>query len=203
MVETVGALAKTRIRRLPSLADEDLISLIVAGEPEALAGLYDRHGRAAYSLARRMMRERQAAEDVVQDSFLKVWRAAGSYRPERGSARSWILSMVHNRGIDHLRSAAARQRVQDRFEVSTPKVQPNEAFTEAWHGLRREGVLEALKTLPSEQLKILELSYLHDHTHPEIAELLELPLGTVKGRMRLGLKKMRKHFGLSEQGEPA
>ena len=187
----MGESVNTRVRRHPYLADEDLIPLVEAGDSEALAGLYDRHSRVAYSAARRIMRERQAAEDLVQEAFLKVWRSAGTYRPERGSARTWILSMIHSRGIDQLRPAAARQRAQDRLEVSTTKVQPSEAFTETWHGLVRGEIREALKALPSEQLKILELAYFQDHTHTEIAELLELPLGTVKGRMRLGMKKMR------------
>jgi RNA polymerase sigma-70 factor (ECF subfamily) len=141
------------------LADEDLISLVAAkGSAEAFAALYDRHGSAAYSLSYRMMGEKQAAEDLVQDAFLKVWRNAGSYRTERGSVRTWILSIVHNR--------------------------------------------EALGTLPAEQLKILELAYFSGYTHVEIAELLELPLGTVKGRMRLGLKKIRDYFDSRDVAVP-
>jgi RNA polymerase sigma-70 factor, ECF subfamily len=102
-----------RGRQYLLLADEDLISLVESGDPAAFGVLYDRHGRAAYSLAYRMMGERQAAEDVVQDVFLKVWRASGSYRAERGSVRTWVLSIVHNRGIDQLRSSASRRRTQD------------------------------------------------------------------------------------------
>lgn len=193
-MSAMGASAKVKERRYPYMADEDLISLIEAGDPGALTVLYDRHSRIAYSLAHRIMRERQAAEGVVQEAFLKVWRSAGNYRAERGSARSWILSMVHSRGIDQLRRAASRQRAQYRFEVSTTKVQPSEAFEQTWCSIRQEGVREALNTLPGEQLEILELAYVRDHTHREIAELLELPLGTVKGRIRLGLKRMRDHF---------
>ena len=100
------------------LADEDLISLVEASDAEAFATLYDRHSRAAFSLAYRMMGERQAAEDLAQDVFLKVWRSASSYRAERGSVRTWILSIVHNRGIDQLRSHASRRRTQDRIEAS-------------------------------------------------------------------------------------
>ncbi len=99
-----------RGRRYLLLADEDLISLVGQGDAEAFAVLYDRHSRAAYSLAYRMMGERQAAEDLVQDAFLKVWRSATSYRADRGSVRTWLLSIVHNRGIDQLRSLASRRR---------------------------------------------------------------------------------------------
>jgi RNA polymerase sigma-70 factor (ECF subfamily) len=184
-----------RGRQYLLLADEDLISLVQANDARALAVLYDRHSRAAYSLAYRMMGERQAAEDLVQDAFLKVWRAAGSYRAERGSVRTWLLSIVHNRGIDQLRSFASRRRTQNRVEASAPRSQPSEAFAESWRNAQREQVRKALKTLPPEQRKILELAYFSGYTHVEIAELLELPLGTVKGRMRLGLKKIRDYFG--------
>jgi RNA polymerase sigma-70 factor, ECF subfamily len=177
------------------LADEDLISLVQSRDAQAFAALYDRHSRAAYSLAYRMMGERQAAEDLVQDAFLKVWRASESYRVERGSVRTWLLSIVHNRGIDQIRSMASRRRTQERVEVSAPRFQPSEAFAESWRNSQREQIREALKTLPPEQLKILELAYFSGYTHVEIAELLGLPLGTVKGRMRLGLKKVRDYFG--------
>jgi RNA polymerase sigma-70 factor, ECF subfamily len=176
------------------LADEDLISLVEASDAEAFATLYDRHSRAAFSLAYRMMGDRQAAEDLAQDAFLKVWRNASSYRAERGSVRTWILSIVHNRGIDQIRSLASRRRTQDRVEASAPRSQPSEAFAETWRNSQRDQVREALNTLPPEQLKILELAYFSGYTHVEISELLGLPLGTVKGRMRLGLKKVRNFF---------
>jgi RNA polymerase sigma-70 factor, ECF subfamily len=184
------------------LADEDLISLVEAADAEAFATLYDRHSRAAFSLAYRMMGERQASEDLMQDAFLKVWRGASSYRAERGSVRTWILSIVHNRGIDQLRSHASRRRTQDRIEASAPRSQPSEAFTETWRNSQRDQVREALDTLPPEQLKILELAYFSGYTHVEIAELLRLPLGTVKGRMRLGLKKIRDYFESRDAAVP-
>ncbi len=183
-----------RRRQYLLLADEDLISLVGDGYAGAFAGLYDRHSRAAFSLAYRMMGERQAAEELVQEAFLKVWRAAGSYRAERGSTRTWILSIVHNRAIDHLRSSASRRRIQDRVQETAPTSQPSEAFAETWRNSHREQVREALRGLPREQLKVLELAYFSGYTHKEIAELLDLPLGTVKGRMRLGLKKLREYF---------
>ena len=114
-----------------------------------------------------------------------------SYRADRGSVRTWLLSIVHNRGIDQLRSLASRRRTQEKVEASAPKSQPSEAFTESWRNSQREQVREALNTLPKEQLKILELAYFSGYTHVEIAALLDVPLGTVKGRMRLGLKKLR------------
>lgn len=181
-------------KRYLVLADEDLISLVESGDTEALAGLYDRHGRSAYSLAYRMMGDRQAAEDLVQDSFIKIWRSAKSYRAERGSVRTWILSITHNRGIDHIRSTASRRRTQDRVEMTAETTQQSEAFSETWRNSQRSQVQQALKTLPDEQLKILELAYFSGYTHAEIAEMLDLPLGTVKGRMRLGMKKIKSFF---------
>ena len=176
----------------PLLADEDLISL--AGDGQAFALLYDRHGRAVYSLAYRMLDERQAAEDLPQDAFIKVWRGASSDRTERGRVRTWILSIVHNRSIDQLRANATRRRMQEKIEASALRSQPSEAFAESWRNSQRDQVREALNTLPAEQLKILELAYFSGYTHVEIVDLLGLPLGTVKGRMQLGLKKLRDHF---------
>ena len=176
------------------LADEDLISLADGGNTQAFAALYDRHARVAYSLAYRMMGERQAAEDLVQEAFLKVWRAAGSYRVEKATVRTWILSILNNRGIDEIRSNASRRRTQDRVETQTSTSQPSEAFGEAWRNSQGDQVREALGELPQEQVKVLELAYFSGYTHMEIAELLDLPLGTVKGRMRLGLKKLREYF---------
>ena len=184
----------TRGRQYLLLADEDLISLVETGDAEAFAALYDRHSRAAFSLAYRMMGERQASEDLAQDAFIKVWRGAASYRAERGSVRTWILSIVHNRGIDQIRSRASRRTMQDKVEASAPKSAPSEAFAETWRNSQREEVREALNTLPQEQLQILEVAYFSGYTHVEIAEQLDLPLGTVKGLMRLGLHKIRGFF---------
>ena len=180
--------------RYVRLADEELISLAEAGDAGAFAALYDRHCRAAYSVAWRMMGgERQAAEDLAQDAFLKVWRSAGGYRPERGSVRTWILSIVHNRGIDLLRSSASRRRTRDEAKAEAPRSQPGEDFAEAWRNHRRGQVLEALRDLPHAQREVLALVHFSGLTHTEVSERLGLPLGTVKGRMRLGLQKLRGH----------
>lgn len=137
---------------------------------------------------------RQAAEDLAQDAFLKVWRSAGAYRAERGGVKTWVLAIVQNAGIDELRSAATRRRTRELAEAEAPRSQPCEAFSEAWRNVRQEQVREALAALPPEQLEVLELAHFFGNTHVEIAEMLGLPLGTVKGRTRLGLKKIRDHF---------
>jgi RNA polymerase sigma-70 factor (ECF subfamily) len=187
-------LGPDRRRRLFLLGDSDLIGCVVAGNPHAFGVLYDRHSHAAFSLAYRMMGERQESEDLVQEAFLKVWRSARSYRAERGSVRTWILYIVQNRGIDQLRSLASRRTMQEKVKASAPRSEPSEAFTQSWRNSQREQVREALKTLPPEQSKILELSYFYGHTQLEIARLLNTPLGTVKSRLRLGLKKIGEHF---------
>lgn len=172
--------------------DEDLLAL-VAGDAEAFALLYARHRRAAYSVAYEVMGERQAAEDVVQNAFLRVWRAPGTYRADRGIVKTWLLAIVQNRAIDELRANAARTRMRKRFEATARSSQPFEASVER-RDPRRAGLRQFLDTLPPEQLEVVRLAYFAGRTHPEIAELLELPLGTVKGRIRLALRKLRTRF---------
>ncbi len=135
------------------------MSLIDGGNTGAFARLYDRHSRAAYSLAYRMMGERQASEDLVQEAFLDMWRAAASYRIQKGSVRTWVLSIVHNRGIDQLRSAASRRRTQVRAQATAPTSQPSEAFVETWRNSQRTQVREALQGLPPEQLLSFRFNY--------------------------------------------
>jgi RNA polymerase sigma-70 factor, ECF subfamily len=169
-----------------------------AGDAFAFNALHDRHSRAIYSLARRLTGDEQDAEDLAQEAFLKVWRSADSYRAERGSVRTWMLSVVRNQGIDRLRSQASNRRTQEKAVAEAPKSQPSEAFAETWRKYRRDRVREALEDLPRTQHKILALAHFSDRTNAEIAERLCLPLGTVKGRIRLGLKKLRKHPELRE-----
>ncbi len=175
-------------------ADEDLMPLVGLGDAAAFAVLYDRHGRAAYALAYKLTGERQAAEDLAQDAFLRVWRSAGGYRVGRGSVRTWILSIVRNRSIDRLRSLASRRKTQEKVEAEAPISQPSDAFAETWRNSRRDQVREALSTLPPEQLEVLELTYFSGYTQTEIAQMLDLPVGTVKGRTRLGLKRLGGYF---------
>jgi RNA polymerase sigma-70 factor (ECF subfamily) len=175
------------------LADEELISLMGAGDAGAFAALYDRHSRAVYSLSYRMAGEKQAAEDLAQDAFLKVWRSAGTYRAQRGSVKTWILTVVHNRGIDLLRSSASRRRTREEAEAEAPRSQPSEAFSEAWGNHRRDRLREALRDIPHEQREAVTLVHFSGLTQTEVSERLGLPLGTVKGRVRLGLRKLRDH----------
>jgi RNA polymerase sigma-70 factor, ECF subfamily len=182
----------------PRLADEDLMVLVDGADADAFVALYDRHSRSTYSLAHKLTREKQAAEDLTQDAFIKVWHSAHRYRPKRGSVRTWILSVVHNHGIDQLRARASRRRTQEKVEASAPRYEPSEAFAQAWHDVRLGRLREGLAALPHVQQQVLELAHFSDLTNMEIAERLGLPLGTVKGRMRLGLQKLRNNSELRD-----
>jgi RNA polymerase sigma-70 factor, ECF subfamily len=180
------------------LADEDLMVLVKGGDANAFAAIYQRNCRLAYSVAHKLTGEKQAAEDLTQDAFIKVWRSADGYRPERGSVRTWVLSVVRNRGIDQLRAKATRRRMQEKVEASALRSEPSEAFAQVWHEARLGRVREALDALPHFQQQVLELAHFSDLTHKEIAERLRLPLGTVKGRLRLGLEKLRNNTELRD-----
>lgn len=181
-----GALARHR-----RLADEDLMAMAVRREESAFQVLYERHGRIAFGLAYRMMGDRASAEDVVQDAMIAAWRRCGSYRPDRGSVRNWILSITHHRAIDRLRSAATHDRRRAPDDEVIPDRGAPDSFTLVWQSAQREEIKTALAEIPDEQRRVIELGYFGGYTHVEISDLLDVPLGTVKARMRLGLQKLR------------
>jgi len=185
------------IREDPSrLADEDLLALIEGGDERAFAALYDRHARVAYSLAYRLLGSREAAEDLVQDTFMAVWRAPSTYSAGRGSVRTWLLAILHNRGVDRLRSAAAMSRRQEALEHQALAERPAPDLAEvAAARAEADEVRGALRDLPAEQQQVLGLAYYGGFTHQEISGMLELPLGTVKSRMHLGLTRIRRSLG--------
>lgn len=162
------------------------------GDARAFAIVFDRHGGAAFSLAYRMCGSRTRAEDVVQEAFLSLWRAGAHYDPTRGSVRSWILGTVRNRAIDAFRRETAKEARDVRDEGLVAQLAAAE-LTEQEVERRDEAqrVRSALLELPAEQRRVIELAYFGGFTHTEIAGMLELPAGTVKGRMRLGLTKLR------------
>ena len=181
---------------LRRLADEDLMDHVSEGDPNAFSVIYDRHSSAAFSLAYRMVGRRNVAEDVVQEAFLSLWRAGARYDAARGSVRTWVLGIVHNRAIDALRRAtvhdsrrASDEGLEERFEA------PDRTDAEAARRSEAGEIRAALGVLPPDQLKVIELAYFGGFTHSEIAEMLDTPLGTVKGRMRLGLEKLRGVLG--------
>ena len=182
-----------RREKAERLADEELMPLVGRRDPEAFEVLYDRHGGVAYSLAYRIVGNRAAAEEVTQEAFISVWRSGARFDAARGSVRSWLLSVVRNRAIDFLRSKAGKAPKLDFDDDSALEQRPAAERTEE-EALRRETAGEiqgALGKLPGEQSKVIELAYFGGFSHSEIAEILGLPMGTVKGRMRLGLEKIR------------
>jgi RNA polymerase sigma-70 factor, ECF subfamily len=182
-----------RKEKTERLADEELMPLIGRKDPEAFEVFYDRHGGVAYSLAYRIVGERGAAEDVTQEAFISLWRSGARFDSSRGSVRSWMLSIVRNRAIDQLRTKAGKAPKLTYDDDALLEQRPAEELTDA-EALRRETATElrgALGTLPGEQSKVIELAYFGGFSHSEIAAVLGVPLGTVKGRMRLGLEKIR------------
>ena len=181
---------------LRELADEELMHLVRQGEARAFEVVFDRHGGASFSLAYRMCGRRALAEEVVQDAFLSLWRGSARYNHMRGSVRSWVLAAVHNRAIDALRRGAVanRQDIEDE-QVAKNVVAADCTEAEVVRREQAEEVRDALGGLPSEQRQVIELAFFGGFTHAEIAEMLEIPIGTVKGRMRLGLTKMRLTLG--------
>ena len=177
---------------LRDLADEDLMHLVAKGDARAFETVYDRHAGAAFSLAYRMVGKRAAAEDVVQEAMLNLWRSGARYERTRGSVRTWMLGIVHHRAIDSLRRATVHDRRRTGDEDIAERLEAKER-TDVEVARREEAreVRDALDTLPSEQCQVIELAYFGGFSQSEIAELLETPLGTVKGRMRLGLEKLR------------
>ncbi len=177
------------------LADEEVMHLVQRGDPRAFELLYDRHGGAAYSLAYRMVGAQAPAEDVVQESLLSIWRSRLRYDPTRGSVRTWILGIVHNRAIDALRRSSLHDRRRETLDVVHERFEARER-TDVEVARREEAryVRGALDTLPTEQRQTIELAYFGGFTHSQIAEMLDEPVGTVKGRMRLGLDKMRRQL---------
>jgi RNA polymerase sigma-70 factor, ECF subfamily len=182
-----------RAGKAERLADEELMPLIGVKDATAFEVFYDRHGGVAYSLAYRVVGERGAAEDVVQEAFISIWRSGARYDPTRGSVRSWMLGIVRNRAIDVLRSKAGRAPKLDFDDESVLEQRQAEELTEV-EALQRETAREVrgvLDELPGDQSKVIELAYFGGFSHSEIARMLGVPLGTVKGRMRLGLEKIR------------
>jgi RNA polymerase sigma-70 factor, ECF subfamily len=181
---------------LRSLADEDVMQLVRRGDARGFEVIYERHSSAAFSLAYRMMGTRSAAEDVTQDAFLSMWRSGARYDRARGSVRTWVLGIVHHRAIDALRRATVHDRrragdegIEERFEAR------ERTDVEAARREEAGAVRNALGSLPADQCQVIELAYFGGFTHTEIAEMLDAPVGTIKGRMRLGLKKMRAQLG--------
>jgi RNA polymerase sigma-70 factor (ECF subfamily) len=183
---------------LPSLdyaraLDEELIGLIAQRDERALERLYEKYGRAIYSLVLRMLRDPARAEEVSQEVFLKVWRRPGSYAPGRGPFVTWLLSVAHHRAVDELRARRHDTLPIDGADgVGIEIVDESADLSDvAWVGERRVAIRAALGGLPQTQRHAIELAYYAGLTQREISDRLGEPLGTIKTRMRLAMQKLR------------
>jgi RNA polymerase sigma factor (sigma-70 family) len=175
-------------RELAHLSDEALVALAARSDQTALAELYDRYGRVAWGLALRILRDEALAEDAVQEAFLALWRTAPRFVPERSSARTWILTLVHRRAVDLVRREE-RRRAEPLESAAEPSV--GAADEDAWLRLERGRVQDALHRLPDREREALELAYYGGFTQSELAQRLGEPLGTIKSRMFTGLARLR------------
>jgi RNA polymerase sigma-70 factor, ECF subfamily len=176
------------LQRLP---DEVLMTFMLDGDTAAFAVLYRRHLNAAVALALQMCARRAIAEEVVQEAFLSFWRSGAGFDSRRGSVRTWVLGIVRNRAIDVLRQSVAQETVTTSDQGLAELLEASER-TEREVGARERArtLRAALDGLPPEQSRVIALAYYGGYSHSEIATMLDTPVGTVKGRMRLGLRKM-------------
>jgi RNA polymerase sigma-70 factor (ECF subfamily) len=183
------------------LSDEALLTAIAGGAVWAMESLYQRYSRILYSLAYRIVADHQIAEDLLQDSFVSVWKRSTTFSPQSGAARNWLISIVHHRAIDHLRRVRRRSVIQEApltdLDLDETTAFPD-VWDEAWRSVQSTQVRAALMKIPTEQRMVIELAYFQGWTHTEIAEGTQIPLGTVKARMRLGLQHLKR--ALLEEG---
>ncbi len=179
---------------LATTKDEALLTQIVNRQPEALGMLYDRYGRLLYSVAYHLVGNHQLAEEITLDVFRRVWEKADSYRADRASVRTWLTSMARNRAIDVLRREGVRPEhnsiswTELNFEPSAKDRSPETAVS---NQMQQQKVHAALAELPQEQQDVLFMAFFRGYSHSQIADQLEMPLGTVKTRIRLGMQKLR------------
>lgn len=183
-------------------SDEKLVSLITQAHEQALAQLYERYNRLIFSLALAIVNDRETAEEITLDVFMRVWQKAGTYRPEQAKVSTWLTHIARHHSIDVLRRRAARldqsavhwEDAIRNVESSQPSPQESAELS-----LRRARIQAALARLPAEQKQALFLAYFGGYTQSQIAEILAQPLGTIKTRLRLAMQKLRE-FLKEEQG---
>ncbi|MCL8024065.1 ECF RNA polymerase sigma factor SigK [Nocardioides bruguierae] len=166
------------------------------GDQSAFARLYDACSSRAYGLAVRVVRDPAQAEEVTQEAFLEVWRTSARFDPERGSALSWVMTIVHRKAVDRVRSAEAATRRDVAYQHKNQPV-PHDVTAEAAHAsLEARRVRGALSSLTQVQREAIELAYFGGYTHTEVASMLQLPVGTAKTRIRDGLIRLRDALGV-------
>ena len=175
-----------------SCPDTALVRQLASGDATALDLIYQRHYEPAFAVALALLRDRSAAEDLVHEAFLRAWRRAGSFQSHRGAFRSWLLTIVRNAAIDQLRQQAMQRRpsVMAAQESLHAVLEPD-VINQAILSLEADRLYRALGQLPPEQRTVIQQAFFGELSHREIAEREGLPLGTVKGRVRLGLYRLR------------
>ncbi len=185
------------IDNLREAGDAALVVAIGRWQEDALAEVYRRHGGAAFALARRLLNDRQLAEEVLQEVFLRLWNTPERFDPERGSLRAYLLAQTHGRAVDLLRSETSRRRREER-EARESTSFGDDIEREVIDLTVSEKVKEVVAGLPTDERKAIELAYFGGHTYRQVAVMLEAPEGTVKSRFRTGLRRLRKD--LAEAG---
>lgn len=175
---------------LDEASDGQLVTSIARYSEVALAEVYRRHGGAVYGLARRVLQNATEAEDVTQEVFLRLWNEPDRFDPARGSLRSFLLAQAHGRAVDAVRSTNARRLREARDAVRTAEG-AYDLQREAWDLALADQVARAMGALPDEERRAIELAYFDGHTYREVATLLDQPEGTVKSRIRNGMRRMR------------
>lgn len=176
------------------ISDAELLHSISNGDEEALAVLYDRYQTILFSIIARLLNSREEAEDILQEVFLQVWNKSGNYEEARGRVFTWLVTLSRSRAIDRLRSMGVREKAID--EASHEAFDAvSHAETDTIHNEKKKRVKSILAQLPEEQRIVLFMAYFEGHSQTEIAQTLNLPLGTVKTRMRSGTIRLRDNFG--------
>ena len=178
--------------RCATETDEELMGRIAGGDTRAFETIYDRYHRQAYSLARRITGPAGGAEEATQDAFLSLWRGASGFDPERGSLATWLLALVRYRSIDWLRRGTPRALHQEVTQDAVERIEAPERTEEQVFAIQEyDRARRLVAELPPEQREVIDLAYFAGYTQTEIAARVGIPLGTVKGRARLGLLKLR------------
>jgi RNA polymerase sigma-70 factor (ECF subfamily) len=175
--------------------DADLVERLQRRDPQALAELYDRYGRLVYSLILRIVRDSGTAEDLVQETFLRVWNRVQGFDPHKGSVAPWLLAVARNRAIDYLRSAGGRERNALELEMTDHPSLYTDMEKDILTADKARRIKAAMEKLSANQRAVIELAYFEGLSQTEMAERMGQPLGTVKTWVRTALKNLRDEMG--------
>jgi RNA polymerase sigma-70 factor, ECF subfamily len=177
-----------------ALDDASVIRAMQAGDRDAVGLLYDRYSSAAYGLAYKITNDATMAEDALQEAFVSIWRQSSRFDPDRGQVRSWLLTIIHHKAIDAVRRRSGRaERALPEGPEELIAARGNPVELAEW-SMEAAAVREAIQRIPDDQRRTIEMAYFMGLTHVEIAKVMNVPAGTVKSRLRIGLEKMRDYL---------